>query len=613
MSNSIVPELADVLHELGIISKSGLEEALFEAEQQDVSVWRLLKQQQVLTPKQADTLDMCDKGYIPIKVARITLSMELKQKVQKPNPTKTVPAETQETVKQVVKRNDTPSSLPKQAAPAHSQTPNLDSSSAHVIGQIIGEKKFGNYLKTPLPTAPANQATPEALAVKSSSSLPQTTEPFLDELSPLPLDAPYEEKVIYTPEPESRTEPEVEESNSLGSSSIIEKLRVLDQRANTPPAPVATEESSLPSMQPSTIQQVYPKPPEFLTHGVEKFTPQRKNRPLSTVAGPLSPSTNSSTQQKSRQKTDLSYLVGRKIGKFQLSTQLGKGSAGTVFLAHHASLNMPVAIKILDPFLARQHPELIHRFMLEASSAARINHPNVIRVLDCDHVDGFHIIVMEYVDGISLSELIQMNGALSEDRGLKYVLSVAEGLEAAYQVGIVHRDIKPANILITKTKQVRIADMGLARAIKDNSMADTAQGVGLGTPQYFPPEQARDAASVDHRSDIYALGVTLYVVLSGELPFKAKTLSELIYQHENEYAIPLNVVNPSITQRTTNLVITMMQKHPSDRYQSYEALIQAIQSCIVECQTKSEDMGSGTSRSSFSMLNKLGNFFNRKT
>ncbi|MDX1973353.1 MAG: protein kinase [Candidatus Sumerlaeia bacterium] len=612
MSNSIAPELAEVLQELGIISKSGLEEALFEAEQQDVSVWRLLKQQQILTPKQADTLDMCEKGYIPIKVARITLSMELKQNVQKPNPTKTVPADTQETVKQVVKRNETPANSPKQAVSVQSQTPNLDSSSAHVIGQIIGEKKFGNYLKTPLPTASANQPKPDPVALKSPTPLPHSTEPFLDELSPLPLDSTYEEKVVYTPEPESRTEVEAEESNSLGSSSIIEKLRVLDQRSNSP-TPVAQEESSLPSMQPSTIQQVFPKPPEFLSNGVEKFTPQRKNRPLSTVAGPLSPSTNSSTQQKSRQKTDLSYLVGRKIGKFQLSTQLGKGSAGTVFLAHHASLNMPVAIKILDPFLAKQHPELIHRFMLEASSAARINHPNVIRVLDCDHVDGFHIIVMEYVDGISLSELIQMNGALSEDRGLKYILSVAEGLEAAYQVGIVHRDIKPANILITKTKQVRIADMGLARAIKDNSMADTAQGVGLGTPQYFPPEQARDAASVDHRSDIYALGVTLYVVLSGELPFKAKTLSELIYQHENEYAIPLNVVNPSITQRTTNLVITMMQKHPSDRYQSYEALIQAIQSCIVECQTKSEDMGSGTSRSSFSMLNKLGNFFNRKT
>ncbi|MGF1571462.1 MAG: protein kinase [Sumerlaeia bacterium] len=612
-------ELIEMLHDLGILSREELSAAIFEAQQQSLSIWKHLKQTNRLSQKQSDTLDMCQKGYIPVKVAKITLGMN--QQAPPKNETKTVPANTDQTVESKIKE------------PANQQKKSPQSSATLTPKPLIDTKNpardFSSYLNTPAKkSAPEVETVVEALEPSAQIEQP-TTPPVAEQNKPAKKDSDWPTKNARVVLDENATD---EEELEYADDSIAFKLNPM----RTPPPlksppqrnPAETDYGSFQetthqdATHQDTTHQGKSKQSAFnnlstspLSYGdnsddMRKFFPNRQNRSSHEHAPQTSNTTRGSDK---KQRTDLSYLVGRKISKFQLSTQLGKGSAGTVFLAHHAALNMPVAIKILDPNLAKHYPELINRFMQEASSAARINHPNVIRVLDCDFVEGLYIIVMEYVDGISLSELIQMNGALSEDRGLKYILSVAEGLEAAYQVGIVHRDIKPANILITKTKQVRIADMGLARAIKDNNISDTAHGVGLGTPQYFPPEQARDAASVDHRSDIYALGITLYVVLCGELPFKAKSLSELVRQHENEYAIPLNVVNPGITQRTTNLVITMMQKHPDDRYQTYEALIQAIQSCIVECQTRSDDMGSGTSRSSFSVLDRLGNLFNRKT
>lgn len=615
MSQEQIPdELQGVLHELGILSREELSAALFEAEQQSLSIWKHLRQTNRLTQKQADTLDMCQKGYIPVKVAKITLGMD--KKVLPKVETKTVPATTQEPVVPKATKQNPPSRNVK--------TPSNVSQTNPTVGQKTA-RDFSSYLNTPEKHAPIEEvadAQQEPTQQPVASSQPAAPEPKGVEKGESSTDWPTQNaRVIVDENLNNDTgEEELQDDENLEESSSEVVPFKIRREAPTQPKTLSKEEhNSFDTTQQGHGQR--PRNPGAETQRIrhteieaQKFFPPRKNRGSHEQASSGSSASNSPSRSgNNKQRSDLSYLVGRKISKFHLSTQLGKGSAGTVFLAHHAALNMPVAIKILDPNLAKHYPELINRFMQEASSAARINHPNVIRVLDCDFVDGFYIIVMEYVDGISLSELVQMNGALSEDRGLKYILSVAEGLEAAYQVGIVHRDIKPANILITKTKQVRIADMGLARAITDNNLSETAQGVGLGTPQYFPPEQARDAANVDHRSDIYALGVTLYVVLTGELPFKAKTLSQLIQQHENEYAVPVNVVNPGITQRTTNLVITMMQKHPNDRYQSYETLIQALQSCIVECQTRSEDIGAGTSRSSFSMLNKLGNLFNRKT
>lgn len=516
MSKPKIEDLRDLLFELNLISEPDWSVASQESKDSQKSIWKYLISNGTLTQKQGDTLEMCQKGYIPIKVARVTVSMNSSREVKIPTAT---PLPTRQRPNMIVKK------------PAQSQ-----------------ENKASKYVKEP------------SDVIKTEDS-----------------------KVT-----ESSTPVQQESEQSNRQSTVVSRITTGDSAHQTNENPFKSSETNKRS---STSN---------ITISTKSKTKTNDKKP-----------NQSSSRSAKIEKTDLSYLVGKKLGKFQLSAQLGKGSAGTVFLAHHTALNMPVAIKVLDPALASNYPEIIDRFMLEARSAARINHPNVVRVLDCDHIDGHYMIVMEYVDGISLSELIHMNGALSEDRALKYALAVAEGLEAALKVGIIHRDIKPANILVTKTKQVRIADMGLARAITGNSVSDTVQGVGLGTPQYFPPEQARDASSADCRSDIYALGITLYVLITGELPYKGKSLNELIRQHEEEYAIPINVLNPSITQRTTNVVIKMMQKLPADRYQSYEDLIPSIQACVVECQTRTEDLRSGSSRNSVSILNKLSSMFKK--
>jgi len=540
MAKPTLDDLKQILLELDIIQDKQWREALEKSEVEKKSVWKILMDHHLLTKKQSDTMEMCGKGYIPLNVAKVTVSMD-KGKIKKAEPQKPV----------VKKQDEKPAGMAQVSEPPKPVSKEEISDRAEKLATKQQELRKKEYI------------TKQPSEVDEQSSQPSV--------------------------------------RTLDSTSLVEKIKA--KSANTP------IEDLYKSGEVHKLSAKDLSSENAQVTSAEK-TEHSQDRPNITSTKEYADTTRDTKKSK---KSDLSHLVGKKLGKFQLSTQLGKGSAGTVFLAHHMALNMPVAIKILDPGLAIAYPELIDRFMHEARSAARINHPNVIRVLDCDCIDDLHLIVMEYVDGISLAELVSMNGALGEDRALKYILAVAEGLEAAVKVGIIHRDIKPANILVTKNKQIRIADMGLARAITEESIIDTSHGVGLGTPQYFPPEQARDASSADQRSDMYALGVTLYVLLAGELPFKGKTLLELIRQHEEEYAIPLNVLNPSITQKTTNLVIKMMQKNPKDRYQSYSELIQAIQECVVDCQTRSDDLGgASSSRQSFSVLNKIGNMFGKK-
>ncbi|MBX7245463.1 MAG: serine/threonine protein kinase [Candidatus Sumerlaeaceae bacterium] len=285
-------------------------------------------------------------------------------------------------------------------------------------------------------------------------------------------------------------------------------------------------------------------------------------------------------------RTMAAALLGRRLGKYQIASQIGKGAVGAVFLAHHTVLNIPVAIKVLDPRMALNHPEVLQRFMHEAQMASRITHPNVIRVLDCDEIDGFYLFVMEYIDGITVGELISLNGTIAEGRALSIAQSVAEGLEAALEIGIIHRDIKPANILLTKTRQVKLADLGLAKRLDEDAtnVSDTKPHTSLGTPLYFSPEQAMDASTVDHRTDIYSLGATLYHMLTGQTPFHGKNVREIVKKHHMDPVKPPMELVPAISKNTSDLVVQMLGKQPGDRPANYADLIKAIQACVVRCQ-----------------------------
>ena len=290
-------------------------------------------------------------------------------------------------------------------------------------------------------------------------------------------------------------------------------------------------------------------------------------------------------------------LVGRRLGKYQVQGKLGSGAWGVVYLGRHTVLQMPVAIKVMKPGTGVRKAGRITRFLNEARNAARINHPNVVRVLDCDEIEGHHLFVMEYVDGMSLQALIQLNGFIQEEKALAMAMAVAEGLEASLDAGVIHRDIKPANILVTKGNQVKLADLGLAKRIDGDSTDFEGPRMVLGTPLYFSPEQATGSHLADHRSDIYSLGATLHHSLTGQPPFAASNVHDLVRMHVTEPVPPPHTVNPAVSRDSSALTVRMMAKNPEHRHADYARLIEDIQTCILNLRASSTRGVEGPPRS----------------
>ncbi|AMV40756.1 Serine/threonine-protein kinase StkP [Planctomyces sp. SH-PL62] len=273
------------------------------------------------------------------------------------------------------------------------------------------------------------------------------------------------------------------------------------------------------------------------------------------------------------------FLKNPNVGRCRLISRIGEGGMGVVYRGWHEDLDLPVAVKFLHPDRVAEGRGA-DRFLREARLAARLNHPGLVRVFDCGQVDGRSYIVMEYVDGQGLDAHIAERQAVGVDRSLQIAEEAARALAEAWtQVGVIHRDVKPANILLTSGGQVKLADLGLAKVAEtaadstDATMAfasRTEAGTSLGTPAYMPPEQFLDAASVDLRADVYALGATLYHMLAGRPPFEADGLFALLRLIEREDPPPLP---PHVPLAVEQLVARMMAKKPGDRHQSYAELI----------------------------------------
>ncbi|APW61821.1 Serine/threonine-protein kinase PK-1 [Paludisphaera borealis] len=277
--------------------------------------------------------------------------------------------------------------------------------------------------------------------------------------------------------------------------------------------------------------------------------------------------------------SDDPYLRLEGVGRCRLISRIGEGGMGVVYKGFHNDLDIPVAVKFLNP----SHSAQAHgaeRFLREARLAARLNHPGIVRVFDCGEKDGHLFIVMEFIDGQSLEDHIHERQAVGVDRSLQIAEEVARALgEALSQVGVIHRDVKPANILLTSSGQVKLADLGLAKTLVaagetvDYSSGRTEGGAALGTPSYMPPEQFIDAAQVDHRADIYSLGATLYHMLAGTVPFKADSVFGLMRKIERDDPPPLPAHVPLAVER---IVSRMMAKSPDDRYATYAELIEDL-------------------------------------
>jgi serine/threonine protein kinase len=257
-------------------------------------------------------------------------------------------------------------------------------------------------------------------------------------------------------------------------------------------------------------------------------------------------------------------LIGKEIGGCRIESLIGRGGMGAVYKAFHLALQVPVAIKILNPVSAGGNE--VERFLREARMAAKLKHPNIVGVLNVGNEKGCYYIVMEYIDGKNVLELIKSRGKFDALRAVRIACRVLDALELAFQNGIVHRDIKPENILIDKNDESRLADLGLARMHGEPSLTQTH--VALGSPHYIAPEQARDPRSADHRADIYSLGCTLYHMLSGKPPFDGMSAIQVILGHVKKPVPVLRDVYPGVLPELSDCIKRMMQKKAADRYQT---------------------------------------------
>jgi serine/threonine protein kinase len=284
----------------------------------------------------------------------------------------------------------------------------------------------------------------------------------------------------------------------------------------------------------------------------------------------------------------LSLEIGSVLGRCLLLEKVGQGAAGMVFRGIHRSFNIPVAVKVLRANSLEVDAAAFQCFRREAQLLAKLNHPNIVRVWDFEDDPEFPYLVLEYVEGFSLAELIQQSGRLQAHRAVRIVRQTAMGLEAALQLGIIHRDVKPGNILLTRDGNVKLADLGLAVLVADlTGTGQRSEGMA-GTAAYMSPEQAASGATVDHRSDIYALGATFYHMLTGHLPFTGRSAMEMLLKHAREPLVPPSEVVPGLDERISRLVVRMMAKKPQDRVQTYAELLAELD------QVHQNDDSSGT-------------------
>ncbi len=254
------------------------------------------------------------------------------------------------------------------------------------------------------------------------------------------------------------------------------------------------------------------------------------------------------------------------IPGYDILSRIGEGGMGTVYLATHRVLQRQVAIKVLKPQLA-EDPLFVERFLREARLAASIAHPNVVTVSDAGRADDLLYIVLEYVAGGDLGKLLKKRKRLPEQDALRTIEACARGLGAIHKAGLIHRDLKPDNILFDTEEVPKIADLGIARSIAgDDRMTGT--GCTLGTPQFMSPEQARGLADIDARADIYSLGATLYVLLTGKAPFTGSTPYETVHHILSTDAPDVRAANPRLSAQASAIVRCCLMKDREQRYRT---------------------------------------------
>ena len=278
---------------------------------------------------------------------------------------------------------------------------------------------------------------------------------------------------------------------------------------------------------------------------------------------------------------------GLVLGPYRVLAPLGRGGMGSVYLARNTRVlpstlsdkpNIPglVALKVLPPKRAKKEDRTLARFLREMEMCQRVSHPHVTQTFEASEIQGVYFIAMEYIRGMSLSQVVKDRGTLPVPRAARYFSEVAAGLAHAHEKGIIHRDLKPSNLMVTPNGHAKILDLGLALAVDEELPADKmivgGQGYVVGTMDYIAPEQVEDPTQVDFRADLYAIGCSLYFALTGQPPFPGGTSQQKMKRHTSEIAEPVSEMNPTIPVAFARIVEKLMAKDPARRYRSAEQL-----------------------------------------
>ncbi len=262
------------------------------------------------------------------------------------------------------------------------------------------------------------------------------------------------------------------------------------------------------------------------------------------------------------------------VGDYRIAAKLGEGGMGAVFRAVRGKDGREVALKVLSRQVV-QRPGFRQRFHREAQAMSRLTHPNIVRYLAAGEVNGLVYLAMELVDGGSVADRVKADKKLSVADALAVGVAAGRALEYIHRKQIVHRDVKPDNLLLTAAGEVKLADLGLAKATDDTDVSLTGTGTGMGTPLYAPPEQIRDAKRADARSDLYALGGVIYFALTGEPPFGAgANFLELVTAKEKGVYPLASAKNPKVPAEVDRLLFKLLAKPPELRYQSAAEFLQ---------------------------------------
>lgn len=335
--------------------------------------------------------------------------------------------------------------------------------------------------------------------------------------------------------------------------------------------------------------------------------PARKDQPL-VLPTEFAPQTHSSSHSseptsvglpQAEPATETALILGSTLGPYRLLAKLGEGGMGAVYKAQHTKLDKSVAIKVLPDHLTR-HAASVSRFEREMKAVGKINHPNIVQAFDAGQFGGTHYLAMEYVEGVDLLQLVKDRGLLPVEQACDMIRQASLALAAAHGVGLVHRDIKPANLLLATSGQIKLLDLGLA-LLGDEAVGSTeltTAGQTFGTPDYMAPEQWEDAHAADARTDLYALGCTLFYLLVGHPPYgteKYKTAVGKMKAHTIDPIPDFPESRPDIPEGVKSIYRQLLAKTPNERLQTAAELAAALVPFISGGRLETVDLNSVSS------------------